>query len=64
MTEEKKLTRQEAINAKCKDCIHDPLDKGNWRQQVTACLDKLCPLWLYRPVSRPRKDKAKSKAKV
>ena len=26
-----------AINAKCKDCLYDPVDGGNWRQQVEAC---------------------------
>lgn len=39
------------INAKCKDCIYDPLAGGNWRQQVHACVDTACPLWEYRPKS-------------
>ena len=43
-----------AINAKCVDCIHDPLSGlGNWRQQVEACTSKACPLWPVRPVSKP-----------
>ncbi len=41
-----------AINAKCKSCIFDPLAMGNWRQQVTLCSVRLCPLWEVRPVSR------------
>ena len=40
------------INAKCCDCIHDDLAKGNWRQQVTLCSSYGCPLWEVRPLSR------------
>lgn len=31
------MTRQQAIEAKCKDCTYDPLDSGTWRQQVERC---------------------------
>lgn len=41
-----------AINEKCKDCIYDPLDRGNWRQQTQACTSMDCALWPYRPVSK------------
>lgn len=41
-----------AIDRKCKDCIYDPLDTGNWRQQVTQCCSKDCPLWPVRPRSQ------------
>lgn len=45
-----------AINAKCKDCIYDPLSgQGNWRQQVTACTATDCSLWPLRPISKPKK---------
>lgn len=38
------------INAKCKDCIYDPLSgMGTWRQQVEACECEECPLWAVRP---------------
>lgn len=47
------MTRQAAINAKCRDCIHDPLAGGTWRQQVEACTCIACPLFPYRPVSVP-----------
>ncbi len=40
-----------AIDEKCRDCIYDPLAKGNWRQQVTLCSVYSCPLWEVRPVS-------------
>ena len=43
------MTRQEAIDAKCKECIFDPLDEGTWRQQVQACEIKSCALHPYRP---------------
>ena len=50
-----RLTRQQAINAFCKECIYDPLDKGNWKQQVTACTMSDCQLYPYRPKSKPKK---------
>lgn len=50
-----KLTRQQAINAFCKGCIYDEYDKGNWKQQVTACTMSDCQLFDYRPISRPKK---------
>lgn len=41
-----------AINAKCRECIHDPIGgAGNWRQQVEACTAHSCPLYAVRPVS-------------
>ena len=46
------LTRQKAIEAKCKDCTYDPLDDGTWRQQVERCDITDCALWNYRPKSR------------
>ena len=44
------MTRQEAIEAKCKECIYDPLDDGTWRQQVKACAIDTCALHPYRPM--------------
>jgi len=40
-----------AINAKCKDCIYDPLAGGTWRAQVEGCTCRICPLWPVRPKS-------------
>ena len=41
-----------AINAKCRECIYDPVGgRGNWRQQVEACTSYTCPLYPLRPVS-------------
>jgi hypothetical protein len=46
------MSLRAAINAKCKDCIYDPLSGlGHWRQQVTLCAIKTCPLWPVRPTS-------------
>lgn len=38
-----------AIEAKCYDCIYDPLSEGRWRDQVDACSCEDCPLWNVRP---------------
>ena len=48
------MTRQQAINAKCKDCIYDPLEFGTWRQQVERCELTDCSLWEYRPKPRSK----------
>jgi hypothetical protein len=33
------------IDAKCVECIYDPIaGKGTWRQQVLACTAVSCPL--------------------
>lgn len=50
----KKLTRQQAIDAKCHDCAHDPLDRGTWRMQVERCGGVDCPLYPYRPLPKAR----------
>ena len=49
----KKPGLRTAINEKCKECIYDP-DRGigTWRQQVTACTSRSCPLYPVRPVYR------------
>ena len=49
-------TRQQAIEAKCKDCIYDPLDDGTWRHQVGRCEITDCALWVYRPRSYPKRS--------
>lgn len=42
-----------SIDAKCKDCLYDPLcGGGSWREQITACSSVSCPLWPVRPLSR------------
>jgi hypothetical protein len=47
------MSRQKAINEKCKQCIYDPNAPGTWRQQVHACPagEEWCPLFPLRPRS-------------
>ena len=47
-------TRQEAIEAHCKECIFDPSSDGTWRMQVEACNSTNCNLWPYRARSRSK----------
>lgn len=44
-------SRAKAIAAKCRDCIYDELERGTWREQVTGCTVRSCPLWEVRPTS-------------
>ncbi len=45
------MTRQESINAFCRQCIYDPYGgRGTWREQVAACTARTCPLYAYRPL--------------
>lgn len=47
-----KLSLRKAVNAKCKECIHDPIcGGGTWRQQVEKCTSSNCPLYAVRPRS-------------
>ena len=39
------------INAKCRDCIYDPLDKGSAAQQISCCIFHDCPLHAVRPIT-------------
>jgi hypothetical protein len=42
-----------AVNAKCKECIHDPRSgTGKWREQVAQCSVLGCPLWPVRPLPK------------
>ena len=43
---------RKAIDAKCRECIYCPDEKGAWRQQVAACTVRYCPLFPVRPVPR------------
>ncbi len=48
------MTRQNAINLKCKECIYDELDQGTWRTQVENCEISDCALYEFRPTSFSR----------
>jgi len=45
------MSRKKAIDEMCKSCNFDPLDRGNWRQQITSCTITDCALYPYRPKS-------------
>jgi hypothetical protein len=45
-----RLSMRDAINAKCKDCIYDPVSRGTWREQVRECTSATCPLFPLRPL--------------
>lgn len=48
-----KRSLRSAINAKCKECIYDPIaGGGTWRQQVSECTSVTCPLFDIRPMSK------------
>jgi len=51
-------TRSEAINAKCRDCIYDPMSSGTWREQVACCISANCALHAFRPMPRNVTDAA------
>ena len=51
------MTRQQAINAKCKDCIYDPLDTGTCLKQTELCTMEDCSLYPYRPIPQGSKPK-------
>lgn len=42
------MSLRQAIDAKCRDCIHDPKSPGTWRQQVWNCTISTCSLWEHR----------------
>lgn len=50
------LSRAKAVNQHCKDCIYDPSNGGNWRQQVEACSVTSCALYPIRPISHKHGD--------
>ena len=52
---------KKAIGAKCKWCIYDPIERGNWREQVTMCTATDCPLWHCRPKVRRLTEKQQKK---
>lgn len=40
-----------AIDGRCRDCIYDPRQMGNWREQITICSCHSCPTWPVRAIS-------------
>ena len=62
------LSLRKAIDAKCRECIHDPKGGGgSWREQVEACTaEAWCALWPVRPLTdatrKKRADPEKAQA--
>jgi len=53
----KKTGLRGKINAKCAECIYDPINGGgSWRQQVRDCTSPECPLFSVRPLSTNGSD--------
>ena len=57
----KKLSPIKAIKAYCTGCIVDPLDKGTSIQQIENCIDTMCPLHEYRPLTLKTRAERKQK---
>lgn len=45
------MSLRKAINAKCRECICDPLDAGTAAQQIACCVASHCPLHSVRPIT-------------
>jgi len=43
------MSLRNAINAKCRECVHDDAAPGTWREQVAQCSVPRCSLWPVRP---------------
>ena len=55
MTASTRPSLRAAINKKCCDCVYDPgSGLGGWREQVTQCMARTCPLWAVRPRSKAK----------
>ena len=58
------MTRQQAINEKCKECNYDPEAEGTWKTQTEACDLTDCGLWPYRPKPRRKTPYRRLRATV
>jgi hypothetical protein len=45
------MSLRNAINKKCRECIHDFWDKGSAAQQIACCMIHDCPLHPVRPIT-------------
>jgi hypothetical protein len=45
------MSLRDAINKKCRECTHDPLDAGSAAQQIACCVSSNCPLHSVRPIT-------------
>jgi hypothetical protein len=48
------MSLRRAINRKCRECIYEAgSGAGTWRQQVSCCTARSCPLFPVRPMPKP-----------
>ena len=45
------MSLRKAINAKCRECTHDPLDSGTAAQQIACCVASDCARYRVRPIT-------------
>lgn len=64
MCKQIKVTRQQAIDANCKECVGGIGNHGcgTWREQVQKCTGFDCPLYPYRPTPHGEHGKRGSTA--
>jgi hypothetical protein len=49
------MSLRKAINAKCQECIYDPISgNGGVLQQIYGCTCYSCPLYAVRPMPREK----------
>jgi len=45
------MSLRKPINTQCRECTHDPLDKGSAAQQIACCVCTDCSLHPVRPIT-------------
>ena len=55
------ISLRKAINANCKSCSYDELDRGTWRWQVEHCQVTTCDLYEVRPKTLAKKANSEDK---
>jgi len=55
----KKPSFRQVVNAKCRECIYDPIaGGGTWREQVGSCANVNCALHPLRPMPSSKRKAA------
>ena len=57
------MTRREAINRKCYECVNGDQQGKKWLKEVTDCPDKDCDLHPVRPMTRDKNARKYSNKK-
>lgn len=58
MNDVKNITRQQAIDAMCHDCVTEArVISGDWRLATENCFYRqACSLWPFRPTTKDKND--------